>query len=429
MDRPDESRRHQVTAPVTRKGAAPERDPHAPEQVPTEPVLIELTEDEQLNGLEFFSAEQPQISEGVPAPDDSIHRADPTLGLIAKDVAPHVIDRGHATPPVQPDAWSSLTWQAPLVAAVLTAVVVIYGVMSVSLMRTTTDGRLATLNDRTAERAKAALAPRTPPVPKTAPVPRTAPAPRTAAVAAIPSSPTPRAAAEPTPVSSAKRRDDISASNKASKAVVSRESASLRAPARSTPPVAAPPISPGRQATPVRRDPPIQSASASSPRTAEPVPMPEPAAAPLVSSLTPPASLPVQPNPVVAVPAPAPLPRAEASAAPLPRMPAPETAIQTVLAQYRTAYGDLDAGAARAVWPSVDDKALRKAFERLEEQRLIFNYCDIAVSNVRAVASCDGSVRYVPRVGKKDPHDDRRQWEFKLSKVDEVWLIDTVSAR
>ncbi len=172
MDRPDESRRHQVTAPGTRKGAAPERDPHAPEQVPTDPVLIELTEDEQLNGLESFSAEQPQISEGVPAHVDSIHRADPTLGLIAKDVAPHVIDRGHATPPVQPDAWSSLTWQAPLVAAVLTAVVVIYGVMSVSLMRPTTDGRLATLNDRTAERARRHSCPRQHPYPGQHPCPR-----------------------------------------------------------------------------------------------------------------------------------------------------------------------------------------------------------------------------------------------------------------
>ena len=155
--------------------------------------------------------------------------------------------------------------------------------------------------------------------------------------------------------------------------------------------------------------------------------MPEPAAAPLVSSLTLSASLPVQPSPVAA--APAPPPRAEASAAPLPRTPAPETAIQTVLASIEPRTGDLDAGAAQAVWPSVDDKALRKAFERLEEQQLIFNYCDIAISDVRAVASCDGSVRYVPRVGKKDPHDDRRQWEFRLSKVDEVWLIDKVSAR
>lgn len=113
----------------------------------------------------------------------------------------------------------------------------------------------------------------------------------------------------------------------------------------------------------------------------------------------------------------------------MPRLPAPETAIQTVLSQYRTAYRDLDAGAARAVWPSVDTKALRKAFDRLEQQDLIFDSCEIAVRDVRAVASCQGFAWYVPRVGSKDPHDDQRQWEFKLSKVDEVWLIDAVSAR
>jgi hypothetical protein len=101
-----------------------------------------------------------------------------------------------------------------------------------------------------------------------------------------------------------------------------------------------------------------------------------------------------------------------------------------VLTQYRTAYRALDAGAARAVWPSVDAKALRKAFDRLEEQDLTFNFCLIAFSgDVRAVASCHGSARYVPRVGNKDPHDDQRQWEFTLSKVDDAWQIDTVFAR
>jgi len=77
----------------------------------------------------------------------------------------------------------------------------------------------------------------------------------------------------------------------------------------------------------------------------------------------------------------------------------------------------------------VDTKALRKAFDRLERQDLSFNSCQIAVSDVRAVASCDGFASYVPRVGNKGPHDDQRQWEFKLSKVDDMWLIDTVSAR
>jgi hypothetical protein len=110
-------------------------------------------------------------------------------------------------------------------------------------------------------------------------------------------------------------------------------------------------------------------------------------------------------------------------------MPAPERAIQTVLSRYQTAYRELDAGAARAVWPSVDTKALRKAFDRLEQQDLTFDSCEIAVSDVRAVASCRGRAWYVPRVGSKGPHDDQRQWEFTLSKVDEAWLIDKVSAR
>jgi hypothetical protein len=111
-------------------------------------------------------------------------------------------------------------------------------------------------------------------------------------------------------------------------------------------------------------------------------------------------------------------------------MPASETgAIQTVLGRYRTAFRDLDAGAARAIWPGVDAKALGKAFESLERQDLIFNSCQIAVRDIRAVASCDGTARYVPRIGNRDPHDERRSWEFKLRKVDDVWLIDTVSAR
>jgi len=425
MDRPDESRRQHVTASDPSRPAAPRRDPHtpepastdsvlnglnffadAPEPAATDPVLIELTRDEQLNGLDFFAAEEPQISERVPAPVDSIEIPDPTPGLIARDPAPKVDKAQPKPPPVHPEAWDSLTWQAPLLAAALAAVVVVYGFMSVRVMRTTPGGQLATLTDRTAERTKPA-----PDVPATAAV----------AATPTPSTGTRPATDEPTSLTFAELIDDLAASNKVSEPFVSRESATLPAPARP-----APPSSPGRQAARVRRDPPIRSAAVPRPRTAEPVPVPEPAVAPLVSSPTLPASLPVQPSPVAV---PAPPPRAEASAAPLPRIPAPETAIQTVLTQYRIAYRELDAGAARAVWPSVDAKALRKAFDRLEQQDLIFNSCQIAIDDVRAVASCHGSAWYVPRVGNRDPHDDQRQWEFKLSKVDEVWLIDTVSAR
>ena len=99
------------------------------------------------------------------------------------------------------------------------------------------------------------------------------------------------------------------------------------------------------------------------------------------------------------------------------------------MTRYQTAYRNLDAVAARAVWPSVDTKALSKAFDRLERQDLIFDSCQIAVSAAGAVASCSGSAWYVPRIGNKAPHDDQRQWDFTLSKVAGAWLIDTVSAR
>ena len=409
MDRPLESRRQRVARFVTSKPAAPGYGADAREEAATDPAWFALTEEERLNGLELFTAESPQIEppkleqhrefESVSAYRDRIDLPRPTLE--------------HAAPPVQPRAQSSLTWQAPLLAAMLAAVVVGYAVVSVRMMGTTADGQLATLNGRIAERNKAVRA-----VPKPA-TPRVASG---RAVAAIPSSGTPAAPEAPASRSPAEPIDSVSASNNVSHAVVDRQSAVSPAPVPS-----APPISSARAATRVRREPPVQSAPVSTPRTAEPEPSLEPAGAPLLGSVTPPASLPVQPSPVAATPA-AP-PRALASAAPAPRTPPPETAIQTVLTQYRTAYRDLDAGAAQAVWPSVDAKALRKAFERLEEQHLIFNSCQIAVSDARAVVSCDGSARYVPRVGNRDPHDDRRQWEFTLSKVDDVWLIDKVSAR
>lgn len=409
MDRPLESRRQRVARFVTSKPVAPGHGADAREEAVTDPAWLALTEEERLNGLELFTAESPQIEppkleqhrefESVPAYRDRIDLPRPTLE--------------HAAPPIQPRTQSSLTWQTPLLAAMLAAVVVGYAVISVRMMGTTADGQLATLNGRIAERNKAVRAVPTPATPRVA---------SGRAVAAIPSSRTPPVPEKPASLGPAKHVDDIDSSNKAGKAVVDRERAVLPAPVSP-----APPISSARAATRVRRDPPVQRASVSTPRTAEPEAILEPAGAPLAASVTPPASLPVQPSPMATVPA-APS-RAEASAVPTPRTPAPEAAIQTVLSQYRTAYRDLDAGAAQAVWPSVDAKALRKAFERLEEQHLIFNSCQIAVSDARAVVSCDGSARYVPRVGNRDPHDDRRQWEFTLSKIDDVWLIDKVSAR
>jgi hypothetical protein len=99
------------------------------------------------------------------------------------------------------------------------------------------------------------------------------------------------------------------------------------------------------------------------------------------------------------------------------------------LGRYRTAFSGLNASAAGVVWPTVDQKALGKAFERLERQSLTFENCTIDVRGVRALATCKGSADYVPKVGNKSPRTDSRQWTFNLHKANEQWLIDAVNSR
>ena len=383
MSGPDASRRHHVKESVTSRRAALGRAPEALRQVPDTPFLIALTEDERLHGLELFAHEGPATKQPQKEEVRIYERVPAHVGSVAP---PPERRFERATPPARPTIRSPQVWVAPLAAAVLTVVVVVFGVMAPRVVRTTASGPTATANDRIAVRTKA---------------PDNVSA--TTAAAVLPAGGT------------------TSPPSTAIDAPVRPETPALRAPARSTP------ISSAPDAPRIRPDPPIVLASASGPVAAAPLPIMESAIAPLLDSPRLPVNLSVAPRSVVAVPVT--LPRAEASEAAVLRLPSPETAIQTVLGQYRTAYRDLDAGAARAIWPSVDSKALRKAFDRLEQQDLIFDSCQIAITDVRAVASCQGFAWYVPRIGNKDPHHDQRQWEFKLTKVDDAWLLDTVSAR
>jgi hypothetical protein len=105
------------------------------------------------------------------------------------------------------------------------------------------------------------------------------------------------------------------------------------------------------------------------------------------------------------------------------------TGIQNTLARYRQAFSALSASAAREVWPTVNERSLSRAFERLEEQQVSFDGCQIQVNNQRAEAVCNGSARYVPRVGSRTPRTERREWRFSLVKVRDEWLIGAVDAR
>ena len=105
------------------------------------------------------------------------------------------------------------------------------------------------------------------------------------------------------------------------------------------------------------------------------------------------------------------------------------TRIQNTLTRYRQAFSALSASAAREVWPTVNERTLSRAFDQLEEQQLSFDGCQIQVSNERAEALCNGSARYVPRVGSRTPRVERREWHFNLVKQRDEWLIGAVDAR
>lgn len=108
---------------------------------------------------------------------------------------------------------------------------------------------------------------------------------------------------------------------------------------------------------------------------------------------------------------------------------APRDMIRELLNRYQEAFTALDAGAAKAVWPSVDLDALERAFHGLQSQRVQLRNCEITVEDVRARATCGGTLRYVPRVGDKWERTERRQFQFVLQRVDDAWAIDQVESR
>ena len=103
--------------------------------------------------------------------------------------------------------------------------------------------------------------------------------------------------------------------------------------------------------------------------------------------------------------------------------PGDEDDIHAALARWRTAYSALDASAAREVWPSVDARALARAFQALKSQEVRFDRCDLTVNGGSARAACTGRAVYVPRIGKQSPRATSHEWTFELTKRDERWTI------
>jgi hypothetical protein len=179
---------------------------------------------------------------------------------------------------------------------------------------------------------------------------------------------------------------------------------------------------------------PSVTASAPAASTAAALPAPAPAAAATPS----PATASNTSTPVSAAPTGANAPSATltpATAIPPNAAPAASAvdiergAVRQVLERYRTAINALDADAARKAWPGVNQRALARAFERLDEQDVSFQNCRIDVNRVNASAVCGGVVRYVPSIGSRTQRVEQREWTFKLRRQDNGWFIEGVGTR
>ena len=102
--------------------------------------------------------------------------------------------------------------------------------------------------------------------------------------------------------------------------------------------------------------------------------------------------------------------------------------IRAILLRYENAYNRLDAKAASAVWPGVNEPALNRAFSGLVSQKVSLGLCDITVFGDIAGASCAGKARWEPRIGGGLQTADR-YWNFQLTKTDEEWNIKEVLVR
>jgi hypothetical protein len=104
-----------------------------------------------------------------------------------------------------------------------------------------------------------------------------------------------------------------------------------------------------------------------------------------------------------------------------------EHLIRAVLQQYQRALNELDARAASRVYPTVDQRALARAFSHLQAQSITLEDCGVTLASSAAQATCRGVATYVPKVGGGARHLTR-EWRFSLARTtDTDWRIQTVN--
>jgi hypothetical protein len=103
--------------------------------------------------------------------------------------------------------------------------------------------------------------------------------------------------------------------------------------------------------------------------------------------------------------------------------------IEDVLRRYELAYRRLDAGGAKAVWPTLDERTLARSFDGLSWQEVRFDRCVIHLSSPDAEAVCAGITTYLPKADNPQPRSERRRWTFQLRRAEGAWTIVRADAK
>jgi hypothetical protein len=127
-------------------------------------------------------------------------------------------------------------------------------------------------------------------------------------------------------------------------------------------------------------------------------------------------------------PPPRPEPEAPASAAVDRALTTERDAVLRTLHQYEQAFEGLNVNATAEIWPSVDRRALGRAFSTLKSQGLNFDDCSIVWDESTATAQCDGTLEFVRRVGRPVPFTSQQRWIFRMRKMGSDWRIEDVTA-
>jgi hypothetical protein len=141
-------------------------------------------------------------------------------------------------------------------------------------------------------------------------------------------------------------------------------------------------------------------------------------------------------------PLPVPAPPAAASTADTMRAEAPrpdraapvnelaaDDGISQALKHLQRAYERRDATMVKAVWPTVNERAMARAFDGLRSQSVTFDRCQLNVAGAAGEVVCRGVTTYVPRVGSQYQRTESRQWKFSVRKGADAWVITSAAAR